>query len=250
MQSNTAPFSTEHWPQEWQNGIIKTSNSMGIMTTELSPVAKQFVEFAKTAQKPLLDIGASYGVATYPALQQGAEVIACDLSEADLAVLKQGVPASHQNKLQTLCARFPYDVHLPQDSLSGIHISMVLHFLHGVDVEAGLKQCHHWLAKSGKLFIVVMTPYHGIFSNVMSVYEERIKAGEQWPGAIDLHQHVPENWRHQLPPFAHFFMPDVLQAAVEKAGFMVEVNEHFCYDNFPVQYKTNGKEFVGLIARK
>ncbi len=252
METKTArrAFTTKFWPSEWQNGMIKTSNAMGMMTTELSPIAEEFIEYAADADMPVLDIGASYGVATYPALQNGAEVIACDLSESDLAILKKGVPFSYQSNLQTICKRFPNELSLKPKSLSAIHISMVLHFLTGSEVEEGLQKCYEWLSHAGKLFIVVMTPYHGIFPNAMTIYEERVQAGEKWPGAINLKTQAPAHWENQIPPFAHFFMPDMLQSAIERAGFIVEQNEFFCYKNFPSQYKTNGKEFIGLVARK
>ena len=54
-------ISRNHWPKLLDSGLIETKNSMGIMTTELSYPAAEFAEFAKTAPKQLLDIGAAYG---------------------------------------------------------------------------------------------------------------------------------------------------------------------------------------------
>ena len=40
----------KYWPKEWEQGLIKTSNAMGVMFKELSPAAESFVNYAKYAK--------------------------------------------------------------------------------------------------------------------------------------------------------------------------------------------------------
>lgn len=240
------------WPEEWVKGMIKTKNKMGIMTTEISPPAKEFIQQAKIAKKPLLDIGCAYGVATIPAIMNGANVIACDLDAQHLEILKQNVPKQYLDKLTVTTDAFPDNLNFSAESLSAIHIGMVLHFMKGETILTGLKKCYQWLEPGGKLYVVNMTPYLGLFNwqELSKFYFERVKQGETWPGEINCRHFARDGWPAQLPEFAHFFDIDSMRLVAEKAGFSIENIYYFCYNNIPEDYKTNGKEYVGLIARK
>ncbi len=239
-----------YWPDEYEQGLIKTKNSFGMMMRELGPAAVAFVEFAKIAQKPLLDIGAAYGVATLPAIENGAELIACDLNEEHLQILQQATPEYLLSKLTLKYAAFPNDLDFPEKSLSGILISNVLHFLDGNTVEAGLQKCYQWLEPNGKLFLIVMTPYLSFYRNFLPEYEKKAATGMQWPGIFDPKIVSPKDWQDNLPKFVHLFETDTLRRAVEAANFTIETIQHFCYKNFPPEYYLDGKEFISLVARK
>lgn len=243
---------TYQWPEEWVEGMIKTKNKMGIMTTELSPPSQAFVEFSKNVEKPVLDIGCAYGAASIPALENGASVITCDLDQAHLEILRKNVPDDMHSRLITTAESFPYQLHFATTSLSAIHISMVLHFMKGDDILAGLKKCHDWLIPNGKLFVVNMTPYLGLFDwQALSLhYLERVENHEKWPGEINCQQFAKGGWADQLPKFAHFFDLDQMKSITEQAGFFVEDIYYFCYERIPADYKTNGKEYVGMVATK
>lgn len=240
------------WPETWVKGMIKTKNKMGIMTLENAPPSKAFIEFAKIAKHPLLDIGCAYGAVVIPAILNGAKVIACDIEPAHLTILQASLPANYVHLLETTTDAFPTALHFNPESLAAIHISMVLHFMKGEAILAGLQKCYQWLAPGGKLYVVNMTPNLGLFDwqVLAKYYQERVKNGEQWPGEINCRQFAKASWAEQLPEFAHFFEIDSMRSVAEQAGFTIDDIYYFCFENIPDEYKTNGQEYVGMIASK
>lgn len=238
------------WPPEWEQGLIKTRNAMGVMFKELSPAAIEFVNLGKVAKLPLLDIGAAFGVATIPALENGASVIACDLSDEHLDILAQSVPKKYSKKLSLIQKAFPYELDFEKDSLSGILISNVLHFLDGEAVETGLKKAYDWLEPNGKLFITVMTPHLSFYHLLIPEYNKRVKEGWKWPGIFNPQLVATEKWKDNLPEFVHLFEPETLKKVVEEAGFIIDDMHYFCYQNYPDEHRTDGKEYISLCAKK
>ena len=232
-----------YWPPECDPGRIRTKNAMGMMSTELSPAAKAFVYYAKQAEFPLLDVGSAYGVATIPALNNGAEVIACDLSEEHLSILRQSTRSELRHRLTTLVAKFPYELLFESESLSGILLSNVLHFLDGDEVTDGLNHCWWWLKPKGKLFINVITPY--LYQHLIPEYESRVKEGIKWPGIFNTDLAVNEELLSRLPDFMHLFELDTLQNAIQEAHFTIDHINYFGYKNCP-----DGREFITLCATK
>lgn len=239
-----------YWPDEWEKGLIKTQNSMGVMFKELSPAARAFVEYAKIATSPLLDIGAAYGATSIPALENGAEVIACDLSEEHLLILRQSIDQKFIPKLKTTSNKFPDKLHFENESLSGILISNVLHFMDGESVTNGLQKCFRWLKNDGKLFVTVMTPHLSFYYQLLPEYEKRVREGVKWPGIFNPKSVANDKWRDNLPDFVHLFEMDAIKKVIEQAGFTIDKIEYFCYKNYPDEHRTDGKEFISLCATK
>jgi SAM-dependent methyltransferase len=239
------------WPTELEPGLIPTTNAMGIMTREPAPVALKFAEHASHAQYPVLEIGAAYGNASYPALEAGGTVIACDLAEDELARLRAPVPREMQKRLITIPARFPDQLHFTAGSLSAILAAQVLHFFDGPAVKSALAAAFRWLQSGdGKLYLVVMTPQLSYYIKLLPEFRRRKEAGDPWPGTFDPRLAATPEWRNHLPPLVNLFDADILRRAVGDAGFIIEHLEPFCYRDFPQKHRTNGEEFLGLIARK
>lgn len=239
-----------YWPDEWDQGLIKTENAMGVMFKELSPAAEAFVQYAKIATSPLLDIGAAYGATTIPALENGAEVIACDLSEAHLSILRKSTDQIFIHNLKTWSKKFPDELHIENESLSGILISNVLHFMDGESITHGLQQCCNWLKYDGKLFVTVMTPHLSFYYQLLPEYKKRVQEGIEWPGIFNPKLVATDKWRDNLPDFVHLFEMDVIKRVIEQAGFTIDKIEYFCYKNYPDEHRTDGKEFISLCATK
>lgn len=248
----TSKFNREHWPKEWQQGMIKTKNTMGVMTTTLAPASQAFVEQSRLADQHLLDIGAAYGIATYPALENGATVTACDMHHDHLKILRQGVPDTYQQQLHTVQGRFPADFNFANNRFTGIHISMMLHFLNAEDIVSGLEKCYAWLKPGGKLYIVVVTPYVPNLATLGPRFDERVANNEKWPGVfhLDNQKDIDPEWAEHLPPFIHVFTKETLTETIEKAGFTVDKCDYFTFENIPDNLTTENNGFVSLVARK
>jgi 2-polyprenyl-3-methyl-5-hydroxy-6-metoxy-1,4-benzoquinol methylase len=239
------------WPTEIEQGLILTSNAMGIMTKEPAPVALKFAEHAGRARCPVLEIGAAYGNASYPALEAGGTVIACDLAEDELAQLRAPVPRDMQKRLITIPARFPEQLHFTAGSLSAVLAAQVLHFFDGPAVQSALASVFRWLEPGdGRLYLVVMTPQLSYYVKFLPEFQRRKAQDDPWPGTFDPRLVATPDWRDRLPPLVNLFDADILRRAVQEAGFVIEHLEPFCYRDFPEKHRTNGQEFLGLVARK
>lgn len=237
-------------PPAEPNGFIKTLNNMGYMTSTLDPFSKAFAEFAPKAPGPSLDIGAAYGVATLDALNTGAEVIANDIDARHLDILRDRAPEKQRNRLKLLPGAFPDDLSLADGSVGSILICRVLHFFNGAKIEESAKILFKWLASGGKVFIIAETPYLKNFQTFIPIYEERKAKGNPWPGFVEDVMAIAPERGASLPAEMHLLDPEVLSRVFSQAGFIIEKAETFARPEFPEDIQLDGRESVGLIARK
>jgi len=240
------------YPETWVKGMIKTVNKMGITTLELAPPTQDFVDYAYGCTHPIVDIGCGYGLSSLAALKTGAKVIAIDLAIEHLQVLQKNVPQALKDNLSIQVASFPEAFDLPDASIDAAHASMILHFLSGEQILAGLKKIYACLRPGGKLFIANMSPYLGLFDHekLSEEYNSRQARGETWPGYIEQISFAREPWKSQLPPYAYFFKIEDAVKMISQAGFEVEKVYYYTLNSIPDDYKTNGREYVGLTAVK
>ncbi|MBK1689409.1 class I SAM-dependent methyltransferase [Rubrivivax gelatinosus] len=230
---------------------IATPNQRGRTTTTLNEINEAFVACAAGCERPVLDIGSAYGVASLAALATGATVIANDIDASMLRALQEQAPPQDRPRLRLLCASFPHEIDLPQGSLDAAHASNLFNFLRGEEIDAGLAKLHRWLAPGGRLFAISGTPWAANVSRFIPVYEARLSQGLRWPGECDaLHDYADGPTAAELPEFLHLLDTATLGPALLRAGFEIEVLECFHRRHTPTYIAWDGRENVRFIARR
>jgi 2-polyprenyl-3-methyl-5-hydroxy-6-metoxy-1,4-benzoquinol methylase len=244
------PGNTAVMPEAVRGGkLIPTLNNHGWMVTSNVEPVPAFIQTA--AKSPLwsLDIGCAYGIHTLAALDGGAKMVALDLEQQHLDILRSQTPAEKQDKLTTVCGAFP-QVELPHAPYAAILACRVLHFLDGPTLQLAARTMFDLLAPNGMAYVRTMSPYLGINQKILPEYEERKARGERFPGWMcDLTDKFTDPDEVAVcPKQAHFFEPEILAIAFMEAGFVIEKAEFFAVDVEP--YKLDGREAVVVIARK
>ena len=235
---------------EGNSGWIPTLNCMGWTSNVLDPYSQAFVDFAPHAPGPVLDIGAAYGVATVPALRNGAVVIANDTDKRHLELLVKHCPGRYRDRLKLVVGAVPDRVEFEDESLGAILACRVLHFLDGPTAEHTAKQMFQWLATGGKVFVVAATPYLRDLTGFALEYERRKQRGFAWPGLIEDITEYPFARAGGIPQQLHLMDIDVLHRIFERAGFEIERTGYISREDFPEDVRLDGRENVGLIATK
>lgn len=229
-----------------------TQNQKGF-TYSLTLIGEKFVDFASKCDGVVMDIGAAFGVATIPALQAGAKVIAVDICKEHLDTIPSKIDEDLKRNLLTIHAGFP-DMNVPQMTLDGVYISQVFPFLTGQQIEAGIAKIYNWLKPGGKIFIVSFTPYLSHVASYIPVYEEKKKNGEPWPGYIEnLTQYCSDSSiGNKLPSSIHHVDQQDVERALINAGFKIELSILLGdeMNELPEGIKFDNRERIGVIARK
>jgi chorismate-pyruvate lyase/SAM-dependent methyltransferase len=232
--------------------VVSTLNKKGF-TYSLTSFGKAFIEYASTADKPGVDVGAAYGVATLPVLLRGGKVIAVDIEEDHLTAIRNSIDDSLSSNLTTFAARFP-DFDLPANSVSAVYLSQVLPFLNGAEIEEGIKKVFNWLVPGGKVFIVSFTPYISHVRSYIPQYLEKKNQGIRWAGFVDdLEKYCSDpHIFNNLPNQINHIDADDLRWTLEETGFAIEDIRYFGEEEgeLPVGIRMDGKERVGVIATK
>jgi len=232
-------------------GLVSTLNKYGYMTTYLDPFSKQFVDFSgNIANQRVLEIGAAYGIATLAALAKGAHVVANDLEQQHLAILKERVPEDQLPRLTLHPGAFPNHLHLPDNHFDGILVCRVIHFFDGDTVKQAVKKLLDWLKPGGKVFVVIETPYIKPLEAFIEKFEQRKAQGEPWPGLIVDMKELNREPAKNVPALLHPMDDDILKRVFSEAGFIIEKCHLFARPEFPQQFQLDGRESAGIVAAK
>ncbi|MDH5277278.1 MAG: class I SAM-dependent methyltransferase [Gammaproteobacteria bacterium] len=232
-------------PQSSVPGLIPTLNNTGWMTETLDDHSRAFTEYAGTIGDECLDIGCAYGVATLPALANGARVLACDLEPRHLDILANRVPPGDRDRFRKQPGAMP-DVDFPHASFGAILCARALHFLRGRDIETTVRKMHDWLLPDGRIFLVADSPYVGPWWKLAPEYERRKREGCPWPGFVQDYAALlpPGSDPAEHPAFIHPLDPDILSRVAAEAGFEILAA------GFLGKGGGTGREHAGVIARK
>ncbi len=234
---------------------ILTRNRMGWASEQLSPLSELAVEFCRSGAcgelSPFLDLGAGYGAVSLAALHAGASVIANDLDLGHLEFLRTRVPEAERPRLQLKPGRFPRQLHFEPATLGAVHASNLFHFLTGRQLDEGMRAIARWLRPGGHLFVQAATPYQQPFAAFIPEFERRRAGGQPWPGWIDkVSDYCSHRQRSQMPKSIHLLDDLELRRIAESAGLVVERAWLFQRPDLPATLRLDGRESVGLIARK
>jgi chorismate-pyruvate lyase/SAM-dependent methyltransferase len=231
---------------------IATKNKNGF-TYSLTSFGQAFVDFAAGSDAPVVDVGCAYGIATLPALLNGAKVIAVDIEQKHLQSIERSVSPSLRENLTTVNAPFPH-FDLQSSSVGAVYLSQVLPFLTADEITDGARKIYDWLIPGGQVFIVCFTPYINHVSAFIPEYEKRKVSGQAFPGYIDnLAAYCGnETMLANLPNSIMHLDRDDLETTFTTAGFIIKELRYFGEEEgeLPDGIRYQGKERVGLIAFK
>lgn len=239
--------------------LVPTLNNMGWMinTEQLDSYTEAFISYALTAPKPVLEVGAAFGVAAPRLLQQGKAVIVNDLEGRHLDILYEQTPAHLRDKLTLLAGSCVDEIEIAEHSLSAILCGRVFHFFDAETIALCLARFARWLEPNGKIFIVADSIFHGMNENGLPAFLQRKAAGYPNPGRVSLLNNArlatqpnKEDILQAMPEHFNFIDIETMARLFNDAGFLVE---HASY--FPARYYyevslLDGREGVGLVGIK
>lgn len=230
---------------------LRTLNNRGRTSDLPNEYSQEFIAFSAACAEPVLDIGAGFGVATLPALEQGATVIANDIEPRHLEIIAEKTPTSWRARLVLIPGSFPDELDFDDESLGAVHASNLMNFLRGEEIVRGVAKIYRWLKPGGRIFIVAGTPYAGNIERFIPEYLARRAAGVAWPGEVEnLRTFSSHPTIVELPNFLHLLDDEVLRGVILDAGFDIKACEMYLRANLPDYLKWDGRENVGLIAQK
>lgn len=231
--------------------LSDTRNQHGFVH-ELSETSRRFIHFSAQSQHAVLDVGAATGVASVPALEAGARVIAMDPDPQHLSLLEEQVPRPIRNNLTLIRGHFPNDLDYISEPVGAVLMSQVLGFVQGEDISLGFKTMYGRMVAGGKFFIINYTPFISITKDYLEIYERRCYLQDPWPGHCDdLARYCKDpELLYNLPNELNLMDEEVLARELRNAGFDIESSRYLGGPQVPKKFRLDGREWVEVIAVK
>lgn len=227
---------------------IPTMNQTGYMKSEFDPFGQEFIEIARSASNPVLEIGPAYGWMTHQLLEAGASVVAVDISREHLEILLQKTLKKNLDKLHVYQGIFPEDTDFEANSFDAVFVSRVMHFLTGDRIRAGLDKIYKWLTPKGSFFATNCSIFHSSVSKMKDIFDKRIRDGEEWPGRVYKSTGIDEVHNDYAPLFLNVFYEEQLRSLLGEHGFVVKKIQYFDYPGDP--WPDDNKGHIAFVASK
>lgn len=233
--------------------MIPTLDNQGWIWLYKDEITKAYIDYAAGTKGLMLEVGAGYGDIVLEVLKKGARVIADEISQGQLDIIKRRVAESGLSGLEVVNAEFPQELDMPWNTIDGILISRVFHFFRGERITESLRKIYGWLRPGGKVFIVTDSVYRTIFKELIPQYEKNVALGLEWPGWVeDVRKFVPQGGLNpETQPLAmNFLDPRIMRRELTIAGFETEAASFFRYPAEPDFARLDGREIVGATGVK
>ncbi len=218
---------------------------------ENSWLIKELLDEVKSSRDPILDVGGGYGGLTFLMSKLGATVIYNDIDEGHLYYGKKQLSPSQKERVYLNSSSFPEEMNFPKNSLEGVVLHRVLHFLTPSQIEKGIEKISNWLKPGGKVYIVVLTPQHAEYrSKVLQKYDDEWQQGNPWPGYSYGSKDILPDQAENLPEQLHVMDGRPLKRILEKNGFVIIKDDFIGMKQYGKTELRDGKEAYGLIAMK
>lgn len=260
--------------QEIYAKVEPTANKTGYMFLKIGESAEYWLNSCPDSDKPLLDLGAAYGVHSLHAMKHGRDVIAADIDAKHIEVLKERCEAFTENPprdavakpgrlIRAEVAKLPTPDLCEPESVSGVLLSEVLHFFHPKDPLTHFKDVFRWLIPGGRFVSTSCSAAEmdGMKKAGVSLHDgrtfEELEAfldgpAEELVDRAPTYLTMPEGSPLvQLMGKTMYLMTlKELQATAEAAGFEVERCSYISPDKYPFRTKGSKDETAFLVARK
>jgi SAM-dependent methyltransferase len=158
------------------------------MFTKFDPLAEKFLQDIEAKpQNVFFEVGGAYGNVAQAALEKGANnyyLNDCDARhlKAFARQLKDAGKSSLFSSLHLIEGRCPDDVTLSENSCDAILVNKVLHFFAPETVDAFVLWLKNGLKPGGKVYVLVASPLHKEFKELLPFYEKQKNEGKRFPG--------------------------------------------------------------------
>ncbi|MDD5753991.1 MAG: class I SAM-dependent methyltransferase [Methylococcales bacterium] len=237
--------------------LIPTLNNMGWMITQhhLDIYTQSFIDYALTASKPVLEVGAAYGVAAPHILKQGGKIIVNDLDSRHLECLYAKTPVHLRSNLTLLAGSCVDEIEIERGSLSAILCGRVFHFFDAQTISLCLERFARWLEPNGKVFIIADSIFHGMNEPIFADFLQRKSTGCPNPGRVSLADNQrlathpnKEGILAAMPEYFNFIDIETMANLLNKTGFLIEQASYFPARYYDEVSLWNGREGVGLVS--
>ena len=269
----------EHLPD-----IEKTNNNTGHSFNKIIESATYWLESLPNSSLPLLDLGAAYGVHTLHAINAGRNVIAVDADETHIRILKERVNALQKETsfkslgllVDTKIVTLPAEDSFLPNSVSGVLLSEVLHFLKPGQPVQLMKDIFQWLEPGGRFVLTTISSWsfdHSVFENdwkpagnlnrieIRKILNDANRPAPKISGTEMLKlapayfcktksrfsDHLSDC---NLGNFLYAFSKLEVETAAKLAGFEIERIDYISPRRYPILPEDLKNETILLVARK